>query len=93
VSGGHVRVTFANNRSTVTVPVGTVVDVDLDSLWSLPVSSDPQALPRLSSSSSCDGKVRASFRVQGPGWIEADIRGFTGGAPDVVFRMNVVASS
>jgi hypothetical protein len=93
VSGGHVRVTFANNRSTVTVPVGTVIDVDLDSPWSLPVSSDPQTLPRLSSSSSCDGKVRASFRVQGPGWIEADIHGFTGGAPDVVFRVNVVASS
>ena len=94
VSGGHIRVTFANNRSTVTVPVGTVIDVELDSEpWSLPVSSGPQMLPLISSSLSCDGSVRASFGVQGSGWIEADVHMPSNvGAPDIVFRVNVVAS-
>ena len=94
VAGGHLRVTFANNRSTVTVPIGTVIDVELTSQqWSAPVSSDPQILPRISSSSSCDGTVRASFRVQGSGWIEADVHMPSNvGAPDIVFRVNVVAS-
>jgi len=93
VSGGHVRVTFAENRSTIIVPVGTVVDVELRTQqWSLPVSSDPQTLPRLSASSSCDGTVRASFRVQGKGWIESDVHMPSNvGAPDVVFRVNVGA--
>jgi hypothetical protein len=94
ISGGHVRVTFAENRSTIIVPLGTIVDVELSTqLWSLPVSSDPQTLPRLSASSSCDGTVRASFRVQGNGWIESDVHVLSNiGAPDVVFRVNVVAS-
>jgi len=94
VSGGHVRVTFAANRSTIIVPVGTVIDVELSTQqWSLPASSDPQTLPRLSASSSCDGTVRASFRVQGNGWIESDVHMPANvGAPDVVFRVNVVAT-
>ncbi len=95
VSGGHVRVTFAENRSTIVVPVGTVIDIELNTQqWSLPVSSDAQALPRLSALSSCDGTVRASFGVQGYGWIESDVHMPSNlGAPDVVFRVNVVASS
>jgi hypothetical protein len=94
VSEGHVRVTFADNRSTMIVPVGTVIDVELSTQqWSLPVSSDPQTLPRLSASSSCDGIVRASFRVQGNGWIESDVHMPSNvGAPDIVFRVNFVAS-
>jgi len=94
VSGGHARVSFADNRSTIGVPVGTVIDLELTGdQWSLPVSSNPQKLPRLSASSSCDGTVRASFRVQGDGWIESDVRMPSNvGAPDVVFRVNVVAS-
>ncbi len=85
--------TLANNRATLTVPVGTVIDVELTSAaWSAPVSSDPKMLPRISSSSSCDG-VQANFRVQGNGWIEAVThRASTGGIPDIVFRVNVVAS-
>jgi hypothetical protein len=86
-------VTLANNRATLTVPVGTMIDVDLTSAaWTAPVGSDPKTLPRISSASSCDG-VRASFRVQGNGWIEAATqRGSTGGISDIVFRVNVVAS-
>jgi hypothetical protein len=81
-------VTLANNRATLTVPVGTMIDVDLTSAaWTA-----PKMLPRISSASSCDG-VRASFRVQGNGWIEAATqRGSTGGISDIVFRVNVVAS-
>jgi hypothetical protein len=94
VSGGHVRVTFAENRSTILVPVGTVVDVELRTQqWSLPVSSDSRTLPRLSTSSSCDGTIRGSFRVQGNGWIESEVHVPSNvGAPDIVFRVNVVAS-
>lgn len=94
VSRGHVRVTLAENHSTILVPVGTVIDVELSAeQWTLPVSSDSQRLPRLSASSSCDGIVRASFRVQGNGWIESDVHMPSNvGAPDIVFRVNVVAS-
>ncbi|HYS29306.1 MAG TPA: hypothetical protein VEQ12_07365 [Candidatus Limnocylindria bacterium] len=93
VAGGRILVTLANNRATLTVPIGTMIDVELTSAaWTAPVSSDPNMRPRLSSSSSCDG-VRASFRVQGNGRIEAVThRGSTGGIPDIVFRVNVVAS-
>ncbi len=71
-----------------------MIDVELSTQqWSLPVSSDPQTLPRLSTSSSCDGTVRGSFRVQGNGWIESDVHMPSNvGAPDIVFRINVVAS-
>jgi hypothetical protein len=88
-----VRVTFVDNRSTIVVPVGTVIDVELTTYqWRLPSSSDPQMLPRLSSSSSCDG-VRASFRAQGDGWIESYVHTSESvGAPDIVFRLNVHAT-
>ena len=85
--------TLANNRATLTVPFGTMIDVELTSAaWGAPVSSDPKTLPRISSSSSCEG-VRATFRVQGRGWIEAVTHGASNvGAPDIAFRVNVVAS-
>ena len=71
-----------------------MIDVELTTQqWSLPVSSDPQSLPRLSASASCDGTVRASFRVQGNGWIQSDVQVPSNvGAPDIVFRVNLVAS-
>lgn len=96
LSGGHVQVTMENSRATISVPRGTIIDVDLTSgPWSSPVSSDPKMLPRLSSSSSCDGSVRASFRVQGSGWIEAETtRGGHGlGIADLLFRITVVVTS
>lgn len=88
--------TMANNRTTITVPVGTVIDVTLTSgPWSEPVGSDPKMLPRLSSSLSCDGSAQASFRVQGSGWIQAQTAYGGGGLglADMTFRLNVVASS
>jgi hypothetical protein len=88
---------MANNRATITVPVGTVVDVALTTSgpWAQPVSSDPKMLPRLSSSSSCDGSVQASFRVQGSGWIQAqtDSGGAGLGLADLTFRLNVIAAA
>jgi hypothetical protein len=96
LSGGHVLVTMENNRATISVPKGTIVDVDLTSgPWSGPISSDPKALPRLSLLSSCDGSVRASFQVQGSGWIQAvtDRGGGGLGVADMIFHLNVVASS
>lgn len=94
VTGGHIRLTFAENRSTIIVPIGTVIDVELATQqWSLRVSSDPKTLPRLSASSSCDGTVQGSFRVQGNGWIESDVHMPSNvGAPEIVFRVTVVAS-
>jgi hypothetical protein len=89
-------VTMENSRTTISVPRGTIIDVDLTSgPWSAPVSSDPKVLPRVSFSSSCDGSVQASFRVQGSGWIEAQTtRGGGGkGVADIIFHLNVVASS
>jgi hypothetical protein len=90
VSAGHILLTVADNRRTISVPVGTVVDIVLNGgSWSVPVSSNPQSLPRSSSASSCDG-VRASFRVQGNGWIEAHTNTPKGmGAPDIIFRVTV----
>jgi hypothetical protein len=85
-----------NNRATISVPRGTIIDVDLTSgPWSAPVSSDPKMLRRLSFSSSCDVSVQASFPVQGSGWIEAQTtRGGNGlGIADIVFRITVVATS
>lgn len=68
LSGGQVQVTIEKSRTTISVPQGTMIDVDLTSgPWSAPVSSDPKMLPRVSFSSSCDDSVQASFRVQGSG--------------------------
>jgi hypothetical protein len=60
-----------------------------------PASPDPKMLPRLSVSSSCEGSVQASFRVQSSGWIEAQTtRGGTGlGIADIIFKITVVATS
>jgi hypothetical protein len=96
LSGGHVQVTIEKSRATISVPRGTIVDVDLTSgPWSAPVSFDPKILPRVSFSSSCDDSVQASFQVQGSGRIEAQTtRGGNGlGIADYVFRITVVATS
>lgn len=96
LSEGHVLATMENSRATISVPLGTIIDVHLTSgPWGTPVSSDTKKLPRLSSSSSCDGSVQASFRVEGSGWIEAQTtRGGGGkGVADIIFHLNVVASS
>jgi hypothetical protein len=49
----------------------------------------------ISSSSTCDGSVKASFRVQGSGWIQASTqRGGNGqGVADMGFIIRVVALS
>lgn len=96
VVNGNVAVAFADSRSILTLPMGTVLDISLTSgPWSVPVSSDPKPLPLISSSTACDGSVKASFRVQGNGWIQAETHssGNGEGAPDLGFRITVIATS
>jgi hypothetical protein len=60
---------------TVVVPADTLIDVRLEpvsgSVWTLPESSDPQALPRLSATGACDTVKVATFRAVGGGEIIA----------------------
>jgi hypothetical protein len=74
-SGGSLLLTAANSRQTVKVPAGTVVEVRLEpvdgSHWTVPESSDPRALPRMSASGPCDPVATAAFRADGTGRIEA----------------------
>jgi hypothetical protein len=70
-----VALTAANTGQTIVVPAGTVIEVRLEpvsgSVWTLPESSDPQALPRLSASGACDTVKVATFRAIGDGEINA----------------------
>jgi hypothetical protein len=72
---GRVMLTAANSLQTIVVPAGTLIDVRLepvsDSVWTVPESSDPQALPRLSASGTCDTVKEATFRAVGEGHISA----------------------
>lgn len=57
------------------IPPDTVIEVRLEpvsgSVWTLPESSDPRALPRLSASGACDPVKVATFRAAGDGEISA----------------------
>ena len=72
---GRVSITAADAGQTIVVPAGTLIDVRLEpvsgAIWTVPESSDPQALPRLSASGSCDAVKTATFRADGDGQIEA----------------------
>lgn len=72
---GRVALTAANTGQTIVVPADTVIEVRLEpisgSVWTLPESSDPQALPRLSASGECDTVKEATFRAGGGGEINA----------------------
>ncbi|HZM80882.1 MAG TPA: hypothetical protein VFC19_34600 [Candidatus Limnocylindrales bacterium] len=72
---GRVALTAANTLQTIVVPAGTIIEVRLEpdsgSVWTVPESSDPQALPRLSSSGACDPVKVATFRADGTGEISA----------------------
>ena len=78
VGSGRVVLTEAASGETVTVPRGTIIEVDLTTHaygpWRVPTSSDPNHLPRLSGSAACDGTATASFRAEGSGDITA-VRG------------------
>jgi hypothetical protein len=62
-----VSLTAANTGQTIVVPGETMIDVRLEpvssSIWTVPESSDPQALPRLSASDACDTVKEATFRA------------------------------
>jgi hypothetical protein len=64
---GRVALTAANAGQTIVVPAGTVIEVRLEpvsgSMWTVPESFDPQALPRLSASIDCDAVKAATFRA------------------------------
>ena len=72
---GRVVLTAANTGQTIVVPAGTVIEVRLEpvsgSVWTVPETSDPQALPRLSASDTCDTVKVATFRAVGGGEISA----------------------
>jgi hypothetical protein len=72
---GRVALTAANTLQTIVVPANTVIEVRLEpvsgSVWTLPESSDPQALPRLSASGACDAVKVATFRAVAGGEISA----------------------
>jgi hypothetical protein len=73
---GRLSLTAANTGQTIVVPANTVIDVRLEpvsgSVWTVPESSDAQALPRLSASNACDTVKEATFRaVAGSGEISA----------------------
>jgi hypothetical protein len=72
---GRVLLTFDNHGQSITVPRGTIIEVALENFsygpWSVPRSSDPKTLPRLTASSQCDPILRATFRALGNGAIEA----------------------
>lgn len=72
---GRVALTAANNGQTIVVPATTVIEVRLEpvsgSVWTLPESSDPRALPRLSASGACDTVKVATFRAVNSGQISA----------------------
>lgn len=72
---GRVSITAANSGQTIVVPAGTLIDVRLEPVsgvtWTVPESSDPQALPRLSASGRCGAVKTATFRADGDGKIEA----------------------
>ena len=75
VVNGRVSITAANAGQTIVVPAGTLIDVRLEpisgAVWTVPESSDPQALPRLSASGPCDTVKTATFRADGDGRIDA----------------------
>lgn len=70
-----VVLTEGNNGQSVTVASGTIVAVDLQTKsygpWSLPQSSNPAALSRLSGSIRCDGTASATFRAMATAQITA----------------------
>jgi hypothetical protein len=72
---GRVVLTAANTLQTIVVPANTVIEVRLEpvpgAMWTLPQSSDPQALPRLSASGACDAVKVATFRAVADGEISA----------------------
>jgi hypothetical protein len=72
---GRLALTAANTEQTIVVPAGTVIEVRLEpvsgSVWTLPESSDPRALPRLSASGACDTVKVATFRAVAGGEISA----------------------
>ncbi len=72
---GQISITAANAGQTIVVPAGTLIVVRLEpvsgAMWTVPESSDPHALPRLSASGPCDAVKTATFRADGDGAIDA----------------------
>jgi len=75
VSDGRIILTTANFNQEVTVPKGTIVELALDNQslgpWTVPQSSNPSAMPRLSASSRCVTPITAAFRATASAEIHA----------------------
>jgi hypothetical protein len=74
-ASGRLVLNAADSRKEIVVPPHTVVEVRLDpvdgSQWTVPESSDPHALSRLSASGGCDIARVAIFRADATGQITA----------------------
>ena len=58
--------------------------------WTIPQSSDPKALPRLTMSSRCVTPITATFEADGPGRIDANR---ANGEMTQVFEVSIALSS
>jgi hypothetical protein len=94
VENGRVFVTDANSHQQITVPKGTIVEIHLSARgWTPPRSSDATLLPRLSSTSNCDGSVDATFSALGSGSITAVGGGNSNhGGPTITFEVKIESS-
>lgn len=72
---GRLALTAADSGQTISVPAGTLIEIDLTpvsgAVWTVPESSDPKALPRLSASGACETVKVATFRAVADGAISA----------------------
>lgn len=72
---GRLALTAANTSQTIVVPADTLIDVRLEPVsglvWTLPESSDPLAMPRVSASGACYTVKTATFRAVRGGEIIA----------------------
>ena len=74
-TNGRLLLREENVNQHIPVAPGTVIEVELVNgpygPWTVPMSSDPTLLPRLSASSRCVTPITAAFRAIGSGHIDA----------------------
>ncbi len=75
-SGGRLLLREENVEQHIPVRQGTLIEVELYNgpygPWTIPRSSDPKLMPRLSASSRCVTPIIATFRADGSSEIQAE---------------------